>query len=78
MTNQLALECDPKQNDIWQPSDLDVLLNNLVEAVEGTNQWKSFDVDRTHVHDLWVKLPVKKEPTPEPSPPSPAKDPPAC
>jgi hypothetical protein len=42
-----------------------------VEAVEGTNQWKAFEVDRTHVHDLWVKLP-KKDP-----PALPEKDPPA-
>lgn len=61
MTSQLALECDPKQNDIWQPADLEVMLHNLVEAVEGTNKWHAFDVDRDHVYDLWVKLPAKKE-----------------
>ena len=72
MTNQLALECDPKQDDVWQPADLEVLVHNLVEAVDGTNKWRSFDVDRTHVNDLWVKLPAKKE-----TPAIPEKDPPA-
>lgn len=61
MTSQLALEHDPSQNDVWQFSDIETLVHNLVEAVEGTNKWRAFDVDRTHVNDLWVKLPAKKE-----------------
>lgn len=73
MVNQLALECDPKQNDVWSPADLEVMVNNLVEAVEGTNKWKPFDVDRDHVYDLWAKVPTKKE---DPSVPSADKDPP--
>lgn len=75
MTNQLALECDPKQNDVWSPADLEIMLHNLVEAVEGTNNWKPFDVDRDHVYDLWAKIPAKKETS---SPPPPDKDPPVC
>lgn len=61
MTNQLALECDPKQNDIWQASDLEVLVHNLVEAAEGGNNWRAWEVDRTHVYDLWAKFAEKKE-----------------
>lgn len=73
LTNQLALQCDPNQMDVWAPADLEVLVHNLVEAVEGTNKWKSFDVDRTHVNDLWVKLPAKKDPpTPQPDKDTPA------
>lgn len=75
MVNQLALECDPKQNDVWSPADLEILVHNLVEAVEGTNNWRPFDVDRDHVYDLWAKTPPK-ETTPEPPPPD--KDPPVC
>lgn len=61
MTSQLALEHDPSQNDVWQLADIAILVHNLVEAVEGTNKWRAWEVDRTHVHDLWVKLPKKED-----------------
>jgi NAD(P)H-dependent FMN reductase len=62
MTSQIALEHDPKQDDVWQLSDLEILTSNLIEACEGTNNWKAWGVDRSHVRDMWVKLPAKKDP----------------
>ena len=43
--------------DFWSTADLRVVCHNLIEAAQGTRRWRSWPVDRQHVHDRWLPPP---------------------
>lgn len=54
--NQAALgsTSDRLVDDLWCLSDLEIVCHNLVEAVVGTQQWRSWTVDRTRLAERWI------------------------
>ena len=42
------------QTEVWRLGDLEVVCHNLCEAVEGTRQWKSWEVDSAGFEKRWL------------------------
>lgn len=41
-------------DDLWRPSDLEVICHNLVECCRHASQWSSWSVDRRNFHARWL------------------------
>lgn len=53
---QIALEGGENSitEDLWRPSDIDVICHNLVECCNGTNEWAQWPVEKKHFTDRWI------------------------
>lgn len=55
LASQLALKTESDfSSDFWCIDDLDVVSHNLIEAINKTNNWKAWPVDRKDPKRVWV------------------------
>ncbi|MEK6878085.1 MAG: NAD(P)H-dependent oxidoreductase [Nanoarchaeota archaeon] len=43
------------ENIFWDSSDINIVCHNLSEAINHSNSWKFWKVDRSHINDVWLK-----------------------
>lgn len=55
--NQLAITNSDSHltEDFWRPEDINVICHNLMQACLGTNNWRTWPLDRTGFGNLWVE-----------------------
>lgn len=53
---QLALQSAPTggADDFWRPDDVSVVCHNLLEALRGAKNWRTWPVDRECVEGKWI------------------------
>lgn len=57
LAEHIALSSEKRglAHDFWSPHDVETICYNLVEAINGTRNWKFWRVDKAHSHDVWLK-----------------------
>lgn len=45
---------DHLKNELWTPADVETLCHNLVEAMQGTNQWRQWPTNSGRYGEKWL------------------------
>lgn len=55
--NQVALQSGESEiaDDLWRPEDLEIVCHNLLEAISGGRNWRSWEVDREGFGGVWFE-----------------------
>lgn len=58
LANQLAIQDSPEEatRDLWRPADLEIVCHNIIEAVNGSNRWKTWELDGKNFKKVWVEI----------------------